>query len=116
MQPLFSMFPAGRAGAGLVLLRAACALQLGFAVLSDASPSWLTIAGAIAAAALILGLLTQGVAIACVVVLAFEVLCCDRIFSVAATLQGIDLLALSLLGAGAYSIDARLFGRRVIEF
>jgi len=30
-------------------------------------------------------------------------------------LHGIDALALALLGAGAYSVDARLFGRRVIR-
>lgn len=115
MQHLFSMFPAGPAGVGLALLRVACAMQLAVAV-SGQSPAWLTVIGAIAAATLVLGVLTQGVALAGVVVLLFDVVCCDRAFGIATAAQGIDLLALALLGAGAYSIDARLFGRRVIQF
>ncbi len=30
-------------------------------------------------------------------------------------LQALNAAALAILGAGAYSIDARLFGRRVID-
>lgn len=33
---------------------------------------------------------------------------------VSATLHGLASLALSMIGAGGYSVDARIFGRRVI--
>jgi len=116
MQPFFSMFPAGRAGAGLVLLRVACAAQLAVAMFPGQSPTWLLVVGAIAAALLILGVLTQSVAIGCLALLAWEMLFLGGTLGVVGGIQGLDVLALALLGPGAYSIDARLFGRRVIHF
>lgn len=116
MQQLFSMFPAGHAGTGLALLRAACATQLAVPMLSGTAPTWQMVAGSIAAALLVLGVLTRAVAIGGLFLLAFEVLRYGSALGSAVAIQGLDLLALSLLGPGAYSIDARLFGRRVIQF
>jgi len=80
------------------------------------SPTWLLVVGAIAAALLILGVLTQSVAIGCLALLAWEMLFLGGTLGVVGGIQGLDVLALALLGPGAYSIDARLFGRRVIHF
>ncbi len=110
------MFPAGPAGVGLALLRAACALQVAATMFPDSPPAWLAVIGAMAAAALTFGVLTRPIAIARLFVLAVDLLCHDRIFELAACVEALDLLALSLLGAGAYSFDAQLFGRRVIQF
>jgi len=116
MKRLFSFFPAGPAGVGLLLIRVACATQLLATSLESALPIGLTLLGAIAAAALAFGVLTQAVAIACVLLLIVDVLCCGKTLGIMAAIQGLDMLALSLLGAGAYSLDAHLFGRRVIHF
>ena len=113
------MFPAGRPGVGLLLLRLAVASSL---VLDDPARALslppvqaLAIVAPIAAA-LCLGLLTPALSVAC------------GLFALVHLRTGlpasIDLptlllsvfaaASLALLGPGAYSIDARLFGRRVI--
>lgn len=116
MKQLFSVFPAGATGLGLLLLRMACATQLVAATFSGSLPTWLKVTSAAIAAALALGVLTQAITVAGMFLLAFEVVCLAEIPGTTAAIHGLDMLALSLLGAGAYSIDARLFGRRVINF
>ena len=64
---------------------------------------------------LLLGLGTRPVALICAVVaLSVGAMQSDWQTAIIAV-QGINLIALALLGAGAYSIDAYLFGRRVIN-
>ena len=68
----------------------------------------------LATAALCIGLLTRIAALGCalcLVVYCFQASGITRDFIL---LQIIEAIALSLLGAGAYSLDAKLFGRRVI--
>lgn len=116
MKQLLSVFPAGLAGIGLLVIRVACAVHLSVLVLPASPPTWLRLVGAIAAVALVLGLLTQVLAILGLFVFVLDALSGDKTWTIAMTMQCLDMLALSLLGAGAYSIDARLFGRRVIKF
>ena len=116
MKQLFSVFPAGAAGVGLLLLRIACATQLVVAMPSDSLPTWLKVITAVMSAALAIGVLTQAVTLAGLFLLVLEVICLAKTPAIATAIQGLDMLALLLLGAGAYSIDARLFGRRVINF
>lgn len=102
----------------LLLLRFAAALFLSGAsyLISQDSPDvWLLIVSALAALALLLGVGTRIVALVCAVV-AFGVGATLSEWHIAVmTIQGFNFAALALLGAGAYSIDAYLFGRRVIK-
>lgn len=110
MQRLYSMFPAGAAGIGLLLLRFQIALQLiGGADSMNASlamPDWMFIVLCLLSVCVGLGLLTPIVALIGAIggVLLFGPL-----------LAQLSLLALALLGPGAYAVDARLFGRRLVR-
>jgi hypothetical protein len=116
MQRLFSMFAGGTAGVALLILRA-CAC--GFLVLCAththlASLSWTLFGVATTALLLGVGILTP---VACAVGGLIEAYCMAH--GAGAELgQAICTLmvfvALGLLGPGAFSIDARLFGRRLI--
>ena len=115
MQRLFSTFPSGRPGIGLLLLRVsvAAALVLSFAwhqgiTVAAVAVSWLT------CLALCTGYFTP---IAAVVAFVLQgALLCLRFLSLeAGGVLLLDALALTLLGPGAYSLDARRFGRRVLD-
>jgi uncharacterized membrane protein YphA (DoxX/SURF4 family) len=128
MQRLFSAFPGGRTGIALLLLRAvlggALMFQGGYCLREpDVTPTaWFAGIAALAAGALLLlGYMTPIVGLS-------VVLSCFGIFLglLPASLQNfVDtkmalvfaitmLLALILMGPGAFSVDARLFGRREI--
>ena len=116
MQRLFATFPDGRPGFALLLLRAAVAGSL----LLSAPTVWPE-RGAyefcvILACLTILGLFVPyaaaiGIGTAALVSLEYGVR--DQV-------RGLFILlvfsALGLLGAGSYSIDSRLFGRRTVVF
>jgi uncharacterized membrane protein YphA (DoxX/SURF4 family) len=114
MQKLFVTFPNGAPGIGLLLLRVAVSITVMSTVPMPAG-EWLVLSVCIAVAlALFIGVMTPAAA---GLVIALELL--------AALRGGIDsepivalavaqALALALLGPGAYSLDSRLFGRRLI--
>ena len=111
-------FPAGRPGAQLLLLRVAAATTLAAQVgLAEVSPR-AAVAALLASAALVIGFLTPvGGALAVVYESAAYVLarplasgdipsaCCQLWVAV-------TVVAIAMLGPGAFSIDARLFGSR----
>ena len=101
MQRFFSSFPAGRAGAGLLLLRVAAAASL----IIDAR-SWPIAVSSLAVAVALLMLVGFVTPIAGSLAAAAGVYGDPYLFVIAA--------AIVLLGPGAFSIDARLFGRREI--
>jgi uncharacterized membrane protein YphA (DoxX/SURF4 family) len=116
---LFSMFPAGAPGVALLMLRVGLA-----AAILDGGPDCLKpavaplICAALVAQSLLLciGFMTPIVSfIACL----FELL---SLLIVAHTdmryalLSSLNAAAIALLGPGGYSVDAWLFGRRVIVF
>jgi uncharacterized membrane protein YphA (DoxX/SURF4 family) len=126
---LFSTFPGGWPGAGLLLLRAAIGItaiiQGGLYFADSGIPTLGTVAvglGAIASGTLLLiglltpvagslmGLGTLGIALAWLPA-ATENLFATKLPSVFAVIMS---TALVFLGPGAFSIDARLFGRREI--
>ena len=125
MQPFFSPFPNGRLGAGLLLLRAIASL-MGIALvvmrLNDSSAATLDmLAGAlsiVSSLAVLVGLFTPASSVVLAVTITwfwfpvhFEVL----VLGVPAALMTIaNAIAIALLGPGAFSIDARLFGPREI--
>ncbi|MCE9666548.1 hypothetical protein LY474_01870 [Myxococcus stipitatus] len=114
MQRLFSMFPAGAAGIGLFLLRLAVAWSF-FLDPSAARPvhPWLAIPGL----GICLGFLTPISVLACCL-LQFHAIhgMGGQPGGAALGVRLLSACALALLGPGAYSLDARLFGRRVVDF
>lgn len=116
MQRLFSMFADGMAGVGLLILRLGTAASFWFYSISQAptgSSTWALIGVGVAAMLIGIGALTP---ISCGIGCLMDVyyishpgaLRWESIFPF------LGLLALALLGPGAYSVDARLFGRRRI--
>lgn len=117
MQRLFSTFPCGLPGAGLVLLRAVAAIPLlyrGLLTLGSSSPVFVDLVTAGAAILLLIGLWTPiaGVLIAIVEVGLAVLNAAEPWMHVRAATLG---LALAMLGPGGCSLDARLFGRKQIK-
>lgn len=111
VQRLFSMFPDGGPGAGLLLLRLAVALSL----LSDATDGTLEHALlGLPVLALCLGILTPVFAAGCCLLKLHSLLITGGASLPEAAISLLAAGALVLLGPGAHSLDARLFGRRVI--
>lgn len=120
MQRLFCAFPAGRPGAGLLLLRSAVGLtalvegaslaggnQTAGTVLSVAAGALAIASGAL----LLLGFLTP-IAASVVSGLGVAVQLSDD--GRASVFVVIVAIAVVLLGPGAFSVDSRLFGRREV--
>jgi len=111
------MFPIGAAGYGLLILRLSAAGMLMHSAMAQATlavPAWELIAALLVASLLCLGALTPPMCIASgVIQIAMQI-----------SEEGSDLFqfgcslcvttALFLIGPGAFSIDSRLFGRRLI--
>lgn len=117
MQKLFSMFPAGAPGIGLLLLRMAMGLQmLVYSGCCEASrmPAWLATLVLVWMGLILLGVLTPAMVVFWIPSAGFLVFSGNLALMPAVT-SGFSALALALLGPGAYSVDARLFGRRVIR-
>lgn len=108
MQRLFSMFPTAGPGIGLLLLRLAVAAPL---VVGDGRAelaSWLPVG---LAAGLAAGIATPVLALLVVATEVAKAIGADT--ADAATAPAIlSAAALTLLGPGAYAVDARLYGRR----
>lgn len=127
MQRLFSSFADGSAGAGLLLMRAAAGAYLVLRAASVVLPPAVDVS-ALSAPSIALGLLCAATAVLLLIglwtpvsgVLA-AVAAGWHCAAVASASPGADLLlgvlgvALALLGPGAWSLDARLFGWARLE-
>ena len=118
MQRLFSTFPNGLPGVGLVLLRVATAVPLvraGLLTASSPAPVIVDVVTAAAALLLLLGVWTP--IVGGVVAVAEFRLALLHISDPATFFHfGVLAAALAMIGPGAYSVDARLFGRKHLEF
>ena len=112
------MFPPGLPGLALLLLRlsVAVALLLHDYAYRDALPVWVHVTVILISLVVSVGYLTP---MAAAVALVYHMLVgfdlgagADAV--VVTLVPVIDALALALLGPGAYSIDSRRFGRRVV--
>ena len=111
----FPYFPKGLAGLGLLVARLsgavlapACCL-----VLAPSAP-WGAVALS-AAAALAAGLFARAAALLLTFALAMLVPAIGGAARALLALNALQLLSIVLAGAGGYSVDARLFGQRVIR-
>jgi len=116
VQRLFSIFPAAAPGYGLLLLRfvvvASLYIDARGQLLSVPNAALLVLVVSLSGA-LTIGFLTPVVALVCAAVQILLIANANTF--IPATLIGPPIaVVLSLLGPGAYSVDAHLFGRRVV--
>lgn len=112
-------FPARGAGIGLLLLRVSlvAALFLGAHKKLPAPVSHPPLILPVALAVVLgLGFLTPIGSVVCAVFYGVRLLAMGAQDSAFILVSMFDAAALALIGPGAYSLDARLFGRRVIVF
>lgn len=129
LQRLFSSFPDGRPGLGLLLLRlavGAVAIVLGVSCITSAAHRVLSIwlVGAVltaSGAALIVGLVTVLASVLlglCVLSIALAWVPAPPLGALGAPMIGVLVaivaLGIALIGPGAFSLDGYLFGRREI--
>lgn len=118
MQKLFSMFPSGAPGFALLLLRLFVGALLTCDAVTAGSALNVILVGVLVACAiaLVIGFMTPIAAVLAVLVEAIGLsahFIQIALHSFAPIVIGI---ALALMGPGAYSLDARVFGRRLMEF
>jgi uncharacterized membrane protein YphA (DoxX/SURF4 family) len=110
-----SVFPAGLPGAAILILRGAAALLMVFTSLHYDAFSKLTQSGSILVAILlVLGFFTRPAALVCAALTTVAAVMTGGNQEVILGLLALNALALAFIGGGAYSVDARMFGRRVI--
>jgi len=110
------IFSGGAPGVALLLMRTATAATLLLAAVDFPLPdAWPLVAAVLPALGLLAGLFTRAAGLLGAILLVVLAARAGGAAGAFLALQGAEALALALLGAGAFSIDARLFGRKVIR-
>jgi hypothetical protein len=116
MLRLYSMFPAGVPGIALLLLRIGVSVTIFATGWNSQDPVAVVLVLALCCLFLCLGIFTPLLAtLGCVLELVTAVFM-DHQSIVAVLSSSLDAAAVAMLGPGAYSLDARRFGHRVIHF
>jgi hypothetical protein len=114
VQRLFSSFPSGLAGVALILLRLCTTLALVCDVFlrhaPPFSPLLYVLAGAVALAVLV-GVMLP---LSCAAAIVLQLFVASWPLTAPVVISVLHAIALACLGAGAYSVDAIFYGRRVI--
>jgi hypothetical protein len=120
LQRLFSMFPNGLPGAGLLLLRSVCSVSIiagGVTTIIDQPHNQILLSQSIAGAAALLLLVGFWTPIAGSLIVVAEV--CFALSSTNSIELSVLLAtvgaALAALRPGSYSVDAKLYGRKRID-
>jgi uncharacterized membrane protein YphA (DoxX/SURF4 family) len=112
------MFPGGAAGAALLLLRASVAATLivdGTAVGNPFASAWVLKAAVVLVFFLLLGLLTPYASVLTCLLQLGVLVCTGREHGFHLFISAVNSAVLAILGPGAWSIDARVFGRRIVR-
>ena len=111
------MFPSGMPAIALLMLRlfAAAALIVSVTVESHTQGVVVRAIALLSATALCIGFSTPVAALLTLLVELYGMRCGHAELSLHAFALPVIALALALLGPGAYSLDARLFGRRLMQ-
>src|SRR5262245_48140141 len=105
------MFPQGGPGVALLLLRVSV---VAFLMIAVANYNGLVLVGAVLISiSLLIGFLTPFFCVVVVVLVIGHMIVNPYASSVFCGIAIANAIALGLLGPGAYSVDSRLFGRRV---
>ncbi len=117
MQRLFSMFPVGLPGIGLLCLRLTAAFSLCLSTqparMRHPALAWLL---EIVCFLLFIGFATPLLAAFCVMAGVYVLISAGGTAWPCAEVSVAVAFALALLGPGGYSLDARMFGRRSVVF
>jgi len=115
MKHMFSAFPSGLPGAALLLLRGSAAVFLVAAPMTTPMQPWIAAAFDLLAVAVLVGVCTR-------IAAGLGAVGCMLLVWPAGSAPAVPFLteaaaaaALAMIGPGAFSIDARLFGRRIIH-
>ena len=111
------MFPDRGPGIALLLLRisvAATVLLTASTRIAVVRPCWMFLGLALIVCSLCVGFLTPVLCVLCCLIEATGLARGGRADVAAIVISFLTAAALGLLGPGAYSVDARLFGRRVL--
>ena len=120
MQRLFSTFPNGWPGCGLLLLRMSCGAPLLFVATSQMggwsvdSALWMRVFGGLTAALVVAGVWTP-LAASCQAILHVVFASAGDAFAPTHLVLATINASLVMLGPGAWSIDALVYGRKRID-
>ena len=117
MSRTVSHYPGGPAGFALLVLRCSLAAEfVSFAYLLHVSFTDLELlVTAALVLALLLGFATQAAVLAYAGIAMFEFARVGGVVGACVALTGLMAISLALMGPGAFSLDARLYGRREIS-